>query len=475
MPTCSQCGGNNPQGAMYCERCGTSIEKTPQNLNPNSQVEQGNRSASKKLLKWGGIGCGGLLAIFILLIIIGTIFGTDTESNTASGTAPNLAGVEVTPRPNLGNSTSLAPGPKTVEISIPKSTLVPTPERVVASVPTPEPSTTLLPTDVPTPTPTPVPTATPKPTPTPTPTPVPTLRPLNFAIEGLLSEYESNKVLANTRYRYLENGKRPITVSGFISEVEDLYASISPNPDDFWATDNVQCHYSDTREALHLSKGQRVNITGRVSGESYGGVVMFQCDVLDVHLENNPVLQAHQVGHNAVKVFCIPQESLSSVFLGLRQYQGTGVIIESELGIVLTAHHVVEEENECERIEIEPYMASSRIVVNLEKHCASMDRAVLLIPANNQEILEIPELFRSSAPAQIDQEIYFWGYGTGTLRLEKGIVKDRSFYSREEFTIEAHAINGDSGSPAFDEYGHLVGIVTRSNRSDRVSVIGGEC
>ena len=56
----------------------------------------------------------------------------------------------------------------------------------------------------------------------------------------------------------------------------------------------------------------------------------------------------------------------------------------------MTAHHVVEEENECERIEIEPYMASSRIVVNLEKHCASMDRAVLRIPDNNQEILDIP-------------------------------------------------------------------------------------
>ena len=253
-----------------------------------------------------------------------------------------------------------------------------------------------------------------------------------------------------------------------------MFVSIGANTDD-WIPDVAKCYYSDTREALHLSKGQRVTIVGRVSGESYGDIVMFQCDVLDVHLENNPALQPHQVRQNAVEVFCIPPESLGSVFFGLRQYQGTGVILDSELGIVLTAHHVVQEENECERIEIELYMESSRIVVDLEKHCASMDRAVLRIPANDRAFLKLPKLFRSSAPAHIDQEIYFWGYGTGTLRLEKGVVEDTSFYRAETVSIVAHAVEGDSGSPVFDEYGHLVGILTRGNKSDRASFIGGKC
>ena len=139
------------------------------------------------------------------------------------------------------------------------------------------------------------------------------------------------------------------------------------------------------------------------------------------------------------------------------------------------AHHVVEEDNECTRIEIEASPGSPRIVVNLEKHCASMDRAELRIPLDEREIFKMPKLFLSSAPAQIDQEVYFWGYATGSRRMEAGIVEDSNFYSAERFTMIAHAVPGDSGSPVFDEYGHLAGILTQSNSSDRASFIGGKC
>ena len=509
MPFCSQCQGEVPQEAAFCRHCGSSLG-TP--LADSDNSTQGPKDiGGRKLLKWGGIGCGGLLAIFIILVIVVAIFSTDTEEPIASGADSAEIGQEVNPKAVLSLTTAPAPIAKTVQPTVSTSTAFPTAAAIVAVLPPPEPSLTPIPTEVPapritampiptptatptptptptvTPTPTPIPTLTPTPTPTPTvmptptppptltPTPSPTLRPLNFELSDLLKEYESNKVLANTRYRYVENGKFPITVSGYVLEVEDLYVTLVPDADGSWFSDEVKCHYSDIREALHLRKGQKVTITGRVSGESYGDVVMFQCDVWEVHLDRNPYLQAHQVANNTVKVFCIPAENLGSFFFGSPQYEGTGVILDSELGIVLTAHHVVREENECKRIEIESNMSSSRIIVNLENHCASIDRAVLRISADHRGLFRVPVLSRASAPAQADQEVYFWGYGTGALRLEKGIVEDRGFFSGQEFTIGAHAISGDSGSPAFDEYGHLVGIVTRSNSSDRASVIGGTC
>ena len=488
MPPCSQCGGEVPQGAAFCRHCGSSTGFNPVNATSAPPSTQGGSSGFKRFLKWSGIGCGGILAVLVLFVVIVNIIISDAEEDLTPIPSPTLPGVEATPEPAVADETSVASDPTIIRAPGSKSTPILTAEPMIASVSTPEPSFTPMPTEVPTPTPTPAPTAMPTltpiptptptptvtPTPTPTPTPVPTLRPLNFSIEELLSEYESNKVLANTRYRYLENGKYPITVSGYVTDVEDLYVSLGPDPDSrSW--DTVQCYYADTREALHLSKGQRVTVTGRVSGEQYGDVVMFQCDALEVRLDNNPTLQPHQVSQNVVQVFCIPPESLGSVFFGSRQYQGTGVIVDSELGILLTAHHVVEEDNQCTRIEIEASPGSPRIVVDLEKHCASMDRAELRIPLDEREIFKLPKLFLSSAPAQVDQEVYFWGYATGSRRMEAGIVEDSNFYSAERFTMIAHAVPGDSGSPVFDEYGHLAGILTQSNSSDRASFIGGKC
>ena len=202
---------------------------------------------------------------------------------------------------------------------------------------------------------------------------------------------------------------------------------------------------------------------------------MFQCDALEVRLDNNPTLQPHQVSQNVVKVFCIPPESLGSVFFGSRQYQGTGVIVDSELGILLTAHHVVEEDNECTRIEIEASPGSPRIVVNLEKHCASMDRAELRIPLGNENFSNCPNCFSLVPLHKLIKKFIFGGYGTGSRRMEAGIVEGSNFYSVQRFTMVAHAVQGDSGSPVFDEYGHLAGILTRGNSSDRASFIGGKC
>src|SRR3972149_472138 len=91
----------------------------------------------KKLLKWTGIGCGGLFAFFILLSILGALFGgNSTEPATQS--APAASG----------------PPPSTAPVA---------PTKTAAPGNTPIPTKTTAPTRTPIPTRKPVPTATPRP------------------------------------------------------------------------------------------------------------------------------------------------------------------------------------------------------------------------------------------------------------------------------------------------------------------------
>ena len=56
--------------------------------------------------------------------------------------------------------------------------------------------------------------------------------------------------------------------------------------------------------------------------------------------------------------------------------------------------------------------------------------------------------------------------------METGIVTG-VFYS--EFVTDAYGVPGDSGSPVFNESGHLLGTVSSGNRSDRTVFTGHEC
>ncbi len=393
-----------------------------------------------------------LLTLFGLLMLIALgCDAPDAAQPAAQVAAPTLAPA-ATPEP-VPTSTS-PPSP------IPAITVGPT--LTSAPSPTTKPSPTPTPTVTPTPTLTPTPTVTP--TPTPTPTPRPTPRALNFEPSALLEEYETNKVFANTQYRFLQNGGHPITVSGFVEDIEELYVSIGPSSDRNY--DVVECYYSDIREALHLKKGQPVTVTGRVRGESYGNIEMYLCDIREVHLEDaNPSFQPHQVRFNLVQVFCIREDSTLYQFLGADRYQGTGVVTDGRNGTVLTAHHIVEENNECSRIEVQLPGSKIQAAATVDKHCASIDIAHLRVSQEGLRHLPDQGLYRASAPAQVDQLVYFWGLGKGSSRMEAGIVE--SIWSNT-VTVAAHAVEGDSGSPVFNESGHLLGILTRSNRSDRV-------
>ena len=56
---CPNCGTDSSEGTAFCSQCGASLPKRP--------------GTAKKILKWGGLGCGGLLGLFIVIAIIAGI------------------------------------------------------------------------------------------------------------------------------------------------------------------------------------------------------------------------------------------------------------------------------------------------------------------------------------------------------------------------------------------------------------------
>ena len=386
-------------------------------------------------MKWTGIGCGGLIGLFVLLIIIGLIAsagGDDTEEESVAKAGSDREAKLATTAPQTRTPADM-----------------PTPTPLPAAEPTPTPMPTVLPT------PTPIPTATPTP------------MPIQMELTELLEEYDQNKVRANTRLRYQENGKIPVSTSGYVEEVEEHYVVVTPTQERF-PIKSLYCYYADTGTALHLTKGQPVSVTGRVKGEDgyTSRVYMFACEFEGIELDKNPTVSAQELRQNTVQVFCISDSIFSP------GYKGTGVIINAEEGIILTVHHVVADENECAKIEVELPGIEDRIPATTVKHCASIDRARLRISPEILSGLSLQPIYRSAAPAQSDQEIYFWGYGPEELRMGAGTVMD---VIGENIITDAYAVPGDSGSPVFDEYGHLLGTMSRSNRSDRAVFTGDEC
>ena len=314
-------------------------------------------------------------------------------------------------------------------------------------------------------------TSAPRPTPTPTPTPAPTS--IQLALTELLKEYDQNKVLANTRFRYQENGKLPVSTSGYVHQVEEHYSIITPTQARY-PSQELNCYYEDTRTALQITKGQFVSVTGRVSGsaEYSNDVNMYACEFEGIEFESNPVVSMRDLRANVVQVICHQESSVFGVISVSSENRGTGVIIDVKSGTILTVHHVVADENECKRILVRlPGGGLPRRASTL-RHCRSIDRAVLRIDPSALADQSFQPIYRAAAPAQIDQEVYFWGYGPDRLRMESGIVKD---IWGDDFIMDAYAVPGDSGAPVFDENGHLLGTVSRGNRSDRTVFTGDEC
>ncbi len=447
MAFCHKCGDKLPQNAAFCSQCGTKLGNATENVSPLPQftlpVQPKKKAGTgKTVLKVLGIGCGGLVALIVLLAIIGTIVG---------GTDENLPTERVANEPESAGTSTVVTRP--------------TPAPTVA--PTPMPTTTPIATPVPTPTPAP----TQIPTPTPRPTPPPAPEPIEVEITDILHEYDQNKVRANSRLRYLENGKIPVSTSGFVSEIEELHVTLSPTKERSLLSfqEEITCYYADTRVALLLTKGQSVSVIGKIGGEGnvFGGVSMYGCEFQEIELEENPYVPAAAIRDNVVQVLCVRHGLFSS-----SGYTGTGLIIKPEEGIIFTVHHVVTDENECDEIEVEISGSEEGIPASVIKHCGSIDRALLRVSPEKLLGLALQPIYRAAAPAQADQEVYFWGHGSDELRMETGIVTTHL----GEFTAtDAYAVKGDSGAPVFDENGHLLGTMSRSNLSDISMYTGDEC
>ena len=210
-------------------------------------------------------------------------------------------------------------------------------------------------------------------------------------------------------------------------------------------------------------------MTGRVSGEgSYSNsIAMFACKVAGIELEESPPVSAQRLRDNVVQVSCI-----SEAFLLTMGYEGTGIILDATEGTILTVHHIISHDNDCDSIEVQLAGSEEKLPASIVKHCASIDRAQLRVQPDLLAGLDLQPVYWSSAPAQVDQEVFFWGFGTGELRMESGVVE--STWADETVT-DAYAVPGDSGSPVFNEYGHLLGTMSRSNVSDRAVFTGDRC
>ncbi len=87
MPYCPSCGGEVADSAKFCTHCGVSREIPPAASPVQEPVNQQQDDAVKKgCTKWGLIGCGGLLGLFFLVILIAIASGSGDDSGSSSPT-----------------------------------------------------------------------------------------------------------------------------------------------------------------------------------------------------------------------------------------------------------------------------------------------------------------------------------------------------------------------------------------------------
>ena len=99
MPYCQQCGGAVAESAHFCTRCGVAITPSQTDSPPARSDQQRQSSQGKKpLLKWAGIGCGGLLGLFILAAIIAVIASPDAGQEAPEPPVSSLATTETEKR-----------------------------------------------------------------------------------------------------------------------------------------------------------------------------------------------------------------------------------------------------------------------------------------------------------------------------------------------------------------------------------------
>lgn len=210
---------------------------------------------------------------------------------------------------------------------------------------------------------------------------------------------------------------------------------------------------------------QRIRVTGRVSGISYGDIQLFLCDSHSVKHSTVTTLTPEETKKTVVEVLCTASSQWGD------DSWGTGVIIDAFHGQVLTAYHVVED---CAAVNVRQLKPDGQVHSTYSAtatSCVTADQAILQLSGSLGFQNEIPQIALATAPARKDQAVYFWGLGSGELRYEAGVLTRTSFGT----TTDAFAVPGDSGSPVFDEWGRLLGMVTSRYSAGAMRYDAWEC
>ena len=178
--------------------------------------------------------------------------------------------------------------------------------------------------------------------------------------------------------------------------------------------------------------------------------------------------------NNVNSVVGIRSESKSQNIFGqtsVNASSGTGIILTAD-GYILTNNHIIDEGT---TFKVTLYNGNTydAVIVGAEK---SNDVAVLKIEAEGLQ----PAIFGNTAEVVVGEDVIVVGNPLGELAfsLSRGVVSALNRAINEDgtpiivFQIDAAVNEGNSGGPAFDARGHVIGMVTAKVKSNLVEGIG---
>ena len=178
--------------------------------------------------------------------------------------------------------------------------------------------------------------------------------------------------------------------------------------------------------------------------------------------------------NNVNSVVGIRSESKSQNIFGqtsVNASSGTGIILTAD-GYILTNNHIIDEGT---TFKVTLYNGNTydAVIVGAEK---SNDVAVLKIEAEGLQ----PAIFGNTAEVVVGEDVIVIGNPLGelTFSLSRGVVSALNRAINEDgtpiivFQIDAAVNEGNSGGPAFDASGNVIGVVTAKINSDKVEGIG---
>lgn len=179
-------------------------------------------------------------------------------------------------------------------------------------------------------------------------------------------------------------------------------------------------------------------------------------------------------GKNVNSVVGIRSESKSKNIFGqttVNASSGTGIIL-TEDGYILTNNHVIED-GTAFKVTLYDGSTYDAEIIGAEK---TNDVAVIKVDATGLQ----PATFGDTAEMVVGEDVIVIGNPLGelTFSLSRGVVSALNRAINEDgtpiivFQVDAAVNEGNSGGPAFDSRGHVIGMVTAKVKSTQVEGIG---